>query len=104
VIGCECYRDRDDVLRIGYLIYDNRGYLVDILQPIIDARDDIKAIIRYEQQQDVADRERLVESEGLLQHSNGFSSPASATMGSPIRSLIGSSATRQSIPLLARSC
>ncbi len=36
VIRCECHRDRDDVPGLGYSICDDRGYLVDILQPIID--------------------------------------------------------------------
>jgi hypothetical protein len=33
---------------LGYSIYDNQGYRVDVLQPIIDARDEIKAAIRRE--------------------------------------------------------
>jgi DNA polymerase I len=64
VIRCECHRDRDDVPGLGYSICDDRGYLVDVLQPIIDARDEIKAAIRREQQQDELDQERLAELEG----------------------------------------
>jgi len=64
VIRCECHRDRDDVPGLGYSICDDRGYLVDVLQPIIDARDEIKATIRQEQQQDEPDQERLAELEG----------------------------------------
>ncbi|MFC4247877.1 type B DNA-directed DNA polymerase [Natribaculum luteum] len=64
VIRCECHRDRDDVPGLGYAICDKRGYLVDVLQPIIDARDDIKAAIRREQQRDDPDEERLEELEG----------------------------------------
>ncbi len=64
VIRCECHRDRDDVPGLGYAICDERGYLVDVLQPIIDARDDIKAAIRREQQRDDPDEERLEELEG----------------------------------------
>ena len=64
VIQCECHRDRDDVPGIGYSICDEEGYLVDVLQPIIDARDEIKAAIRCEQQQDEPDQERLTELEG----------------------------------------
>jgi len=64
VIRCECHRDRDDVPGLGYSICDDRGYLVDVLQPIIDARDEIKAAIRREQQQDEPDQERLAELEG----------------------------------------
>jgi len=39
VIRCDCHSDRDDVPGLGYSICDDRGYLVDVLQPIIDARD-----------------------------------------------------------------
>ena len=38
VIRCECHRDRDDVPGLDYSICDDHGYLVDVLQPIIDAR------------------------------------------------------------------
>ena len=64
VIRCECHRDRDDVPGLGYSICDERGYLVDVLQPIIDARDDIKAAIRREQQRDEPDQARFAELEG----------------------------------------
>ncbi len=46
------------------VICDERGYLVDVLQPIIDARDEIKAAIRREQQRDDPDEGRLAELEG----------------------------------------
>ena len=48
VIRCECHRDRGDVPGLGYSICDEQGYLVDVLQPIIDTRDEIKAAIRRE--------------------------------------------------------
>ncbi len=64
VIRCECHRDRDDVPGLGYSICDDRGYLVDVLQPIIDARDEIKAAIRREKQHDEPDKDRLKELEG----------------------------------------
>jgi DNA polymerase I len=64
VIRCQCHRDRDDVPGLGYSICDEQGYLVDVLQPIIDARDEIKATIRQEQQRDEIDQERLAELEG----------------------------------------
>ncbi|MFD1600681.1 type B DNA-directed DNA polymerase [Halobellus rarus] len=63
-IRCECHRDREDVPGLGYSICDDRGYLVDVLQPIIDARDEIKAAIHREQQRDDPDKERLEELEG----------------------------------------
>jgi DNA polymerase I len=64
VIRCSCHSDRDDVPGLGYSICDDRGYLVDVLQPIIDARDDIKPAIRHEKDRDDPDGERLVELEG----------------------------------------
>jgi len=64
VIRCDCHSDREDVPGLGYSICDERGYLVDVLQPIIDARDEIKATIRREQQRDDPDEDRLAELEG----------------------------------------
>ena len=64
VIRCECHSDRDDVPGLGYSICDDRGYLVDVLQPIIDARDEIKAAIRREKERDDPDKDRLAELEG----------------------------------------
>ncbi|CDK40651.1 type B DNA-directed DNA polymerase [Halorubrum sp. AJ67] len=64
VIRCDCHSDRDDVPGLGYSICDEHGYLVDVLQPIIDARDEIKAAIRREQLQDDPDEDRLAELEG----------------------------------------
>ena len=64
VIRCDCHSDREDVPGLGYSICDERGYLVDVLQPIINARDEIKAVIRCEQQREESDEERLAELEG----------------------------------------
>ena len=64
VIRCDCHGDRDDVPGLGYSICDDRGYLVDVLGPIIDARDEIKAAIRREQQCENPDEDRLAELEG----------------------------------------
>ncbi|PHQ47678.1 DNA polymerase I, partial [Halorubrum sp. C3] len=64
VIRCDCHSDRDDVPGLGYSICDDRGYLVDVLQPIIDARDEIKAAIRREKERDDPDKDRLAELEG----------------------------------------
>jgi len=64
VIRCSCHSDRDDVPGLGYSICDDRGYLVDVLQPIIDARDEIKAAIRREKKRDEPDEDRLAELEG----------------------------------------
>ncbi|SEH66654.1 DNA polymerase I [Halopenitus malekzadehii] len=64
VIRCDCHRNRDDVPGLGYSICDDRGYLVDVLQPIIDARDEIKADIRREKDRSDPDENQLVELEG----------------------------------------
>ncbi|WP_435186885.1 type B DNA-directed DNA polymerase [Halobellus sp. EA9] len=64
VIRCDCHSDREDVPGLGYSICDDRGYLVDVLQPIIDARDEIKAAIRHEKDRDDPDGDRLAELEG----------------------------------------
>ena len=64
IIRCECHSDRDDVPGLGYSICDDRGYLVDVLQPIIDARDEIKAAIRREKEREDPDEDRLAELEG----------------------------------------
>ncbi|GAB3700445.1 type B DNA-directed DNA polymerase [Halorubrum pallidum] len=64
VIRCDCHSDRDDVPGLGYAICDDRGYLVDVLQPIIDARDEIKTAIRREEQRENPDQDCLDELEG----------------------------------------
>ncbi|AGB34150.1 DNA polymerase elongation subunit (family B) (plasmid) [Natrinema pellirubrum DSM 15624] len=64
VIRCDCHSDRDDAPGLEYSICDDRGYLVDVLQPIIDARDEIKAAIRREKERDDPDEDRLAELEG----------------------------------------
>ncbi len=64
VIRCSCHSDRDDVPGLEYSICDERGYLVDVLRPIIDARDEIKAAIRREKKRDNPDEDRLAELEG----------------------------------------
>jgi len=64
VIRCDCHSDRDDVPGLGYSICNDRGYLVDVLQPIIDARDEIKAAIRHEKDRDNPDEDLLAELEG----------------------------------------
>jgi len=64
VIRCDCHADREDVPGLGYSICDEQGYLVDVLQPLIDARDEIKAEIRRERARDAPDAERLADLEG----------------------------------------
>jgi DNA polymerase I len=55
---CDCC-DTEDVPVLGYSICDERGYLVDVLQPIIEDRDRIKAALA-----DCEDPERREELEG----------------------------------------
>jgi DNA polymerase I len=64
VIRCDCHRGRADVPELGYAVCDERGYLVDVLQPIIDARDDLKAAIRRERERDDPDEQRLAALDG----------------------------------------
>ena len=45
-VRCECHSDRSDVPGLGYSICENRGYLCDVLEPLIDDRDAIKNEIR----------------------------------------------------------
>ncbi|SHL38665.1 DNA polymerase I [Haladaptatus paucihalophilus DX253] len=58
-IRCECHAGREDVPGIGYSICDERGYLPDVLEPLIEDRDAIKAEIR-----ETEDEERRDELEG----------------------------------------
>ncbi|EFW94229.1 DNA polymerase I [Haladaptatus paucihalophilus DX253] len=58
-IRCECHAGREDVPGIGYSICDERGYLPDVLEPLIKDRDAIKAEIR-----ETEDEERRDELEG----------------------------------------
>jgi len=64
VIRCDCHADREDVPGLGYSICDKQGYLVDVLQPLIDARDEIKAEIRRERARDEPNADRLTDLEG----------------------------------------
>ncbi|QLH79669.1 type B DNA-directed DNA polymerase [Halosimplex rubrum] len=64
VIRCDCHRDRADVPGLDYAICDERGYLVDVLEPIIDDRDTIKAAIREERAAEDPDEARLAALEG----------------------------------------
>ncbi|MBB6645041.1 type B DNA-directed DNA polymerase [Halobellus ruber] len=64
VIRCDCHSDREDVPELGYAICDERGYLVDVLKPIIEDRDAIKEQIRTEKARPDPDADRLAELEG----------------------------------------
>ncbi|WP_231189882.1 type B DNA-directed DNA polymerase [Haladaptatus sp. DYF46] len=54
-IRCECHAGREDVPGIGYAICDERGYLPDVLEPLIEDRDAIKAEIRETEDEDRRD-------------------------------------------------
>ena len=101
---CECHRDRLDVPGLGYAICDERGYLVDVLQPIIDARDEIKAAIRREQQREEPDENRLAELEGRSGARKWILVACFGYQGSVMRSSGGSSATKRSTRILAKCC
>ncbi|WP_267643337.1 type B DNA-directed DNA polymerase [Haloarchaeobius amylolyticus] len=42
-IRCDCHSDREDVPGLGYAICDDRGFLPDVLEPLVSDRDAIKA-------------------------------------------------------------
>ncbi|WP_227379741.1 type B DNA-directed DNA polymerase [Haladaptatus halobius] len=54
-IRCECHAGREDVPGIGYSICDERGYLPDVLEPLIEDRNAIKAKIRATEDEDRRD-------------------------------------------------
>ncbi|RDI72656.1 type B DNA-directed DNA polymerase [Halopelagius longus] len=58
-IRCDCHADRDDVPGLGYSICDERGYLPDVLEPLIADRDAIK-----EELEDTKDPDRQAALEG----------------------------------------
>ncbi len=45
-VCCDCHPDREDVPGLGYSICPESGYLPDVLQPLIDDRDELKQRIR----------------------------------------------------------
>ena len=57
-IRCDCHSNREDVPGLGYSICDDRGYLPDVLEPLIEDRDEIKAELRST---DDAERQRELE-------------------------------------------
>ncbi|WP_224271024.1 type B DNA-directed DNA polymerase [Haloprofundus salinisoli] len=57
-IRCECHAGREDVPGLGYCICDERGYLPDVLEPLIEDRDAIKAEL---QEIDDPEREKALE-------------------------------------------
>jgi len=102
VIWCDCHGDREDVPGLGYSICDDRGYLVDVLQPIIDARDEIKATIRREQERDDPDEDRLAGLEGRSGVLKWILVACFGYQGFRTRSSAASSVTKRSTHSLAR--
>ncbi len=45
-ILCDCHADREDVPGIGYNVCDEPGFIGDVLSPLLDRREDAKAVIR----------------------------------------------------------
>lgn len=58
-IRCACHRGREDVPELGYCICDEPGYLPDVLAPLVEDRDEIKAAVH-----EATDPERIAELEG----------------------------------------
>lgn len=58
-IRCDCHSDREDVPGLGYSICDEQGYLPDVLRPLIEARDELKAKLK-----ETDDEKRRQELEG----------------------------------------
>nr|WP_264475373.1 type B DNA-directed DNA polymerase [Halorubellus salinus] len=63
-IRCACHRHREDVPGLGYAVCDRDGYLPEVLQPIVDDRDEYKAQIAAERASDDPDRDRIAALEG----------------------------------------
>jgi DNA polymerase I len=58
-IRCECHSDREDVPGLGYSICDEDGFIVDVLEPIIEDRDGYKTDI-----QDAESEEKIAKLQG----------------------------------------
>ncbi|WP_267643510.1 type B DNA-directed DNA polymerase [Haloarchaeobius amylolyticus] len=58
-IRCDCHSNREDVPGLGYSICDERGFLPDVLEPLVSDRDDIKAELK-----EAEDPERIEALEG----------------------------------------
>lgn len=55
---CDCHDGREAVPGPGYSLCDDRGYLADVLEPLISNRDAIKAKLSWN---DDPDRARVLE-------------------------------------------
>lgn len=64
-IRCDCHADRNDVPELGYSVCDDQGYLVDVLSPMIEDRDAIKARLNNEDLTDEEESELRGRSEAL---------------------------------------
>jgi DNA polymerase I len=42
-VRCDCHADREDVPGLGYAVCDEQGYLPEVLRPLVEDRDDLKA-------------------------------------------------------------
>ncbi len=58
-VRCDCHAGREDVPGVGYAVCDERGFLPDVLEPLVEDRDALKAAIR-----EADDPERVAELEG----------------------------------------
>jgi DNA polymerase I len=44
-VRCDCHADREDVPGLGYAVCDEPGYLPEVLRPLVEDRDELKAAL-----------------------------------------------------------
>ena len=59
-ILCACHADRADIPGLGYNVCDERGFLVDVLEPLLERREKAKAAIRAADDEDAVRDERAI--------------------------------------------
>ena len=104
VIRCDCHADRSDVPELGYAVCDRRGYLVDVLEPLIADRDAIKAEIAALRAADDADSDQLAELEGRSSALKWILVACFGYQGFNNAKLAGSNVMRRSMRMPVRSC
>jgi DNA polymerase I len=61
-VCCDCHADREDVPELGYNLCDDRGFLADVLGPLLDDRAELKETIRMSDDPDEVARCRQISS------------------------------------------
>ena len=59
-ILCDCHAERADIPGLGYNVCDDRGFLVDVLEPLLEQREDAKAAVRHAADEDAVRDERAI--------------------------------------------